>query len=90
VDFALPALEIVDSRTADWDISIVDTVADSASSGLFVLGGSPVPRNKRPGAYILVEAGRRAGGHDHRQRAGPDGPLGAMTPNPAADTESGP
>jgi 2-keto-4-pentenoate hydratase len=40
-DHLLPAIEIVDSRVAGWDISIVDTVADNASSGLFVLGTSP-------------------------------------------------
>ncbi|MET7772698.1 fumarylacetoacetate hydrolase family protein [Nocardia sp. NPDC005366] len=38
VGYAAAALEIVDSRIDNWDISFADTVADNASSGLFVLG----------------------------------------------------
>lgn len=42
VAHAVAALEIVDSRIANWDISFGDTVADNGSSGLFVLGSTHV------------------------------------------------
>jgi len=38
VDQVFAALEIIDSRIADWQIRLVDTVADNASYGGFVLG----------------------------------------------------
>lgn len=37
-DYAVAAIEIVDSRVQDWAISFADTVADNGSSALYVLG----------------------------------------------------
>ncbi|MDH0893055.1 MULTISPECIES: fumarylacetoacetate hydrolase family protein [unclassified Pseudomonas] len=41
VEYLLPAIEIVDSAIVDWRITLADTVADNASSALYVLGKQP-------------------------------------------------
>ncbi len=42
-DYMVAALEVVDSRIENWKIKLCDTVADNASSGLYVLGEKMIP-----------------------------------------------
>jgi 2-keto-4-pentenoate hydratase len=62
--YALPAIEIIDSRISDWKIGLVDTIADNASSGGLVLGQSPVPTGGRDlslAGCVIRRNGRIAG-----------------------------
>lgn len=72
--YALPAIEIVGSRIEKWNIKLLDTIADNASSGLFVLGGSPVKLDgldlrmcgmvmERRGEQVSLGAGMACLGH---------------------------
>jgi len=72
--FALPAIEVVGSRIADWNIRFVDTVADNASSSAFVLGNTPVAVQgldlrlagmvmERAGEQVSLGAGAACLGH---------------------------
>ncbi len=77
IAYALPALEIVDSAITDWKISLVDTVADNASCGLYVLGDQPVAlgdvslaqvgmQMTKNGQIVSVGAGAACLGHPLR------------------------
>jgi 2-keto-4-pentenoate hydratase len=66
VSALVPALEIIDSRVADWKIALADTVADNASSALAVAGvpvaGIAAGTLKDEAVELLVDGQVVAGG----------------------------
>jgi 2-oxopent-4-enoate/cis-2-oxohex-4-enoate hydratase len=53
--------EIVDSRIENWDIKILDTVADNASCGVFVLGANRVDPRQLDLASLKCEVFKNGG-----------------------------
>lgn len=71
----VPCFEIVDSRIQDWKIGIVDTVADNASCGVYVLGEARVdPRDHDlPNLHVTVTKNGEplSEGHGHAVQGSP-------------------
>jgi 2-oxopent-4-enoate/cis-2-oxohex-4-enoate hydratase len=59
-DWVAPCFEIVDSRIDDWRIKIIDTVADNASCGVFVIGNARVDPNSLDLAAVFMQIQKNA------------------------------
>jgi len=54
-EWVSPCFEIVDSRIDNWRIKIVDTVADNASCGVFVIGDARIDPNSLDLAAVAMQ-----------------------------------
>ncbi|WP_371185546.1 fumarylacetoacetate hydrolase family protein [Thalassotalea maritima] len=59
-EWVAPCYEIVDSRINDWKINIVDTVADNASCGIFVIGKQRITPNDIDLAAVQMKMHKNA------------------------------
>ena len=78
-DYVVPCFEIVDSRIDNWDIKVVDTIADNASCGAYVLGSQrtdPLDVDLALVGMTIDVANWRA--DRHRRRRGREGLAGQL------------
>jgi 2-keto-4-pentenoate hydratase len=54
----VPVFELIDSRVRDWQITLIDTIADNASGLGAVLGAEVDPATVGPPAELSVSLGR--------------------------------
>lgn len=90
IDHALIAAEIVDSAITDWRIGIVETVADNASAGFYVLGQEKLSLNAFDPAAVVMRMTRN--GEPASRGRGVDclgGPLNALAWLARASAERG-
>lgn len=55
IEWVVPSIELIDSRIADWKITLADTIADNASSCGYIAGEQRVPMGEIDVASIGVE-----------------------------------
>lgn len=61
LDGAVPAIEINDTAVANWQIGLLDSIADNLCAGLYLTGSQPVALEKLEGKALAVQLQRNGG-----------------------------